>query len=83
MNMLKMNTSTMILGLLVGLVAPILVVFAMAAMKIVSIGRDALTIKKKAPRKTTTTGVRGVGSTDASVTKMLERKRDAEIRPAA
>jgi hypothetical protein len=78
-----MNMLTIILGLLVGLVASLLVGVAMAAAKIVSIGRDALTIKKKAPRKTTTTGVRGVGSTDASVTKMLERKRDAEIRPAA
>ena len=74
---------TIILGLLVGLVASLLVGVAMAAAKIVSIGRDALTIKKKAPRKTTTTGIRGVGSTDASVTEMPERKRDAEIRPAA
>jgi hypothetical protein len=78
-----MNMLTIILGLLVGLVASLLVGVAMAAAKIVSLGRDALTIKKKAPRKTTTTGVRGVGSTDASVTKTLERKRDAEIRPAA
>jgi hypothetical protein len=82
MNKLKMNISTMILGLLVGLAAPILVILAMAAAKIVSIGRDALTIKKKAPRKTTTTGARA-GSTDAAVSKMPERKRDAEVRPAA
>ena len=77
MNMLL----TMIMGLLVGLVAPILLGVAMAAAKIISIGRDALTIKK-APRKTSTTGS-GVGSTEASVTEMPERKRDAEIRPAA
>jgi hypothetical protein len=82
MNMLKMNISTMILGLLVGLVAPILVVLAMAAAKIVSIGRDALAIKKQGPRKTTTTGAR-VGSMDAAVRKRPERKRDAEVRPAA
>jgi len=82
MNVLKMNISTMILGLLVGLVAPILVVLAMAAAKIVSIGRDALAIKKQGPRKTTTTGAR-VGSMDAAVRKMPERKRDAEVRPAA
>jgi hypothetical protein len=73
---------TMILGFLVGLVAPILVGMATAAAKIVSIGRDALTIKKKVIRKTTTTGAR-VGSMDATVTKMLERKRIAEVRPAA
>ena len=73
---------TMILGLLVGLVAPILVGVAMAAAKIVSIGRDALTIKKKVIRKTTTTGAH-VGSMDATVTKMPERKRIAEVRPAA
>ena len=82
MNMLKMNISTMILGLLVGLVAPILVVLAMAATKILSIGRDALTIKKMAPRKTTTNGAR-CDSMDAAVRKMSERKRDAEVRPAA
>jgi hypothetical protein len=73
---------TMILGLLVGLVAPILVGVAMAAAKIVSIGRHTSTIKKKALRKTTTTGARA-GSTDATVTRMPERKRDAEVRPAA
>jgi acyl-CoA hydrolase len=77
-----MNMLTIVLGLLVGLVAPILVGVAMAAAKIVSIGRDAFTIKKKALRKTTTTGARA-GSTDATVTKMPESKRDAEIRPAA
>jgi acyl-CoA hydrolase len=77
-----MNMLTMILGLLVGLVAPILVGVAMAAAKIVSIGRHTLTIKKKALRKTTTTGARA-GSTDATVTRMPERKRDAEVRPAA
>ena len=59
-----MNMLTIILGLLVGLVAPIVVGVAMAAAKIVSIGRDALTIKK-APRKTSTTGG-GVGRTDAA-----------------
>jgi hypothetical protein len=52
----------------------------MAAAKIVSIGRGTLTIKK-ALRKTTT-GAR-VGSSDATVTKMPERKLDAEVRPAA
>src|SRR5215204_1276801 len=40
----KMNMLTMIMGLLVGLVAPILLGVAMAAAKIISIGRDALTI---------------------------------------
>ena len=54
-----MNMLTMIMGLLIGLVAPILLGVAMAAAKIISIGRDALTIKK-APRKTSTTGS-GVG----------------------
>jgi hypothetical protein len=78
----KMNILTMILGLLVGLVAPILIGGTMAAAKIASIGRSALTIRKKALRKTTTTGAR-VGSTDVTVTKMPERKRDADIRPAA
>jgi acyl-CoA hydrolase len=77
-----MNMLTIVLGLLVGLVAPILVGVAMAAAKIVSIGRNALPIKKKALRKTTTTGAR-VGSTDATVTKVSERKRDAEVRRAA
>jgi hypothetical protein len=77
-----MNMLTLILGLLVGLVAPILVGVLMAAVKIVSIGRDALTIKKKAPRETSTTDI-GVASTDAAVTEMPQRKRDAEIRPAA
>ena len=77
-----MNMLTIVLGLLVGLVAPILVAVTMAAAKIASIGRNALTIKKKAIRKTTTTGAR-VGGTDATVTKMPERQRDAEIRPAA
>ena len=76
-----MNILTIILGLLVGLVATILIGVAMAAAKILSIGRDALTIKK-AIRKMTTTSAR-VGSTDATVTKMPQRKRDAEIRPAA
>jgi hypothetical protein len=76
-----MNMLTMIIGLLVGLVAPILLGVAMAAAKIISIGQDALTIKK-APRKTSTTGA-GVSSTEASVTEMPERKRDADIRPAA
>ena len=76
-----MTILTMILGLLVGLVAPILVGVAMIAAKMVGIGRDALTIKK-APRKTTTTGA-VVGSSGASVTEMPQRKRDAEIRPAA
>jgi hypothetical protein len=78
-----MNILTIILGLLVGLVAPILVGAAMAVAKIVSIGRDALTIKKKAPSKMSITSARGVGSTDATVTEMLERGRDTEIRPAA
>ena len=77
-----MTILTMILGLLVGLVAPILVGVAMAAAKIVSIGRDALTIKKKAIKKTTTTGAL-VGSADATVAKLPERKRGAEVRPAA
>ena len=75
------NMSTIVLGLLVGLVAPILLGVAMAAAKIVSIGRDTLTIKK-ALKKTTTIGAR-VGSTDATATKMPERKRDAEFHPAA
>jgi len=75
-----MNMLTIVLGLLVGLVAPILLGGAMAAAKIVSIGRGALTMKK-AQRKTTT-GAR-VGSSDATVTKMPERKPDAEGRPAA
>jgi hypothetical protein len=78
-----MNMLTMILGLLVGLVAPILIGVAMAAAKIVSIGRHTLTIKKKALRKTTTTGARAAGSTGATVTRLPERKRDAEVRPAA
>jgi hypothetical protein len=78
-----MNILTIILGLLVGLVAPILIGVAMAVAKIVSIGRDALTIKKKAPSKTSITGTRRVGSTDATVTKMPEREQDTEIRPAA
>jgi hypothetical protein len=78
-----MNILTIILGLLVGLVAPILVGAVMAAAKIASIGRDALTIKKKAPSKMSITGARGVGSTDATVTEMPERERDTEIRPAA
>ena len=77
-----MNMLILILGLLVGLVASILVGVTMAAAKIVSIGRDALTIKKKAPRKTTTNGAR-CDSMDAAVRKMYERKRDAEVRPAA
>ena len=77
MNMLKI-----ILGLLVGLIASLLVGVAMAAAKIASIGRDALTIKKKAIRKTTTTGGR-VGNTVATVAEIPERKRDAEVRPAA
>jgi hypothetical protein len=76
-----MNMLTIILGLLVGLVASILVGVTMTAAKILSIGRDSLTIKK-APKKTSTTGA-GVGSTDASVTEMPQRERDAEIRPAA
>ena len=78
-----MNILTIILGLLVGLVAPILVGAAMTVAKIVSIGRDALTIKNRAPSKTSITGARGVGSTDATVTEMPERERDTEIRPAA
>ena len=78
-----MNILTIILGLLVGLVAPILVGVAMAAAKIVSIGRDALTIKNRAPSKTSITGARSVGSTNATVTEMPERERDTEIRPAA
>ena len=77
-----MNMLTIVLGLLVGLVAPILVAVTMAAAKIVSIGRNALTIKKKAPRRTTTNGAR-CDSMDAAVRKMSERKRDAEVRPAA
>jgi hypothetical protein len=75
------NMSTIVLGLLVGLVAPILLGVAMAAAKIMSIGRDTLTIKK-ALKKTITIGAR-VGSTDATATKMPERKRDAEFHPAA
>ncbi len=75
-----MNMLTIVLGLLVGLVAPILLGGATAAAKIVSIGRGTLTIKK-ALRKTTT-GAR-VGSSDATVTKMPKSKPDAEGRPAA
>ena len=77
-----MNVLTITLGLLVGLVASIMVGVAMAAAKIASIGRDALTIRKRALRKTATTGAR-VGRADAKVTKMPERKRDTEVRPAA
>ena len=76
----KMNMSTIVLGLLVGLVAPILLGVAMAAAKIASIGRGTLTIKK-ALRKTTT-GAR-VGSSNATVAKLPERKRDTYVRPAA
>ncbi len=76
-----MNISTIVLGLLVGSVEPILLGVAMAAAKNTSIGRDTLTVKK-ALRKTTTTGAR-VGSKDATATKMPERKRDAEFHPAA
>lgn len=75
-----MNMSTIVLGLLVGLVAPILLGVAMAAAKIASISRGTLTIKK-ALRKTTTGA--GVGSSNATVTKVPERKRDAYVRPAA
>jgi hypothetical protein len=79
--MMKVNVLTITLGLLVGLVASVLAGVAMAAAKVVSIGQDALTIKK-APRKTSTTGA-GVGSAGASVKEMPQGKRDAEIYPAA
>jgi cyanophycinase-like exopeptidase len=75
-----MNMSTIVLGLLAGLVASILSRVVMAA-KIVSIGWDTLTIKK-ALRKTTTTGA-CVGSTNATAAKMPARKQDAEVCPAA
>jgi hypothetical protein len=52
----------------------------MAAAKIVSIGRGTFTMKK-AQRKTTT-GAR-VGSSNATVAKLPERKRDTYVRPAA
>ena len=79
---MMMNVLTITLGLLVGLVASILVGVTMAAAKIVSISRNALTIKK-APRKTSTTGARVGSKAASSVTEMPQRKRDVEIRPAA
>ncbi len=75
-----MNVLPIIVGLLVGLIAPMLVAVATVAAKILSIGRDAVT-GKKAPRKAAMTGTRAF--TGAAVVKMPESNRDAEARRAA
>jgi hypothetical protein len=78
-----MTVLPIILGGLVGLVAPVLVVVLTVGANVISISRDALwATKKKVSRKATPTYSR-VGA-DAAVIKMPERrKRDAEVRRAA